>query len=326
MGTFKRPIVGPSQKGSHVDFNRAGQYSSRALQEVLRHLAGNRSGVLGSSSLLIAAAGAGNFDVVAQPGIAFQHDATGLGADESPYRVIELVANTPISMGGAPPAAGTYYVHVRWGSADGQSEVRESRAAPGAPFVPGAVNTARQSAPVFLVDAASVVAGYLLLAEVVVPGGAADSTAYTITDRRRTVGTPDFVYQPLIPIGMTGGIEVVPLWPGRIAAVANGTVQWIVTGMESHYPVEVTVWGHIAGGAAECQVTMVVVNLSTGAARVTDTKYMVLDAGMAGITVTRDIETPLTLDQTQWVVELGFNAGGGRLDVAGAVAKYARRF
>jgi len=125
---------------------------------------------------------------------------------------------------------------------------------------------------------------------------------------------------------MTGGIEVVPLWPGRIAAVANGTVQWIVTGMESHYPVEVTVWGHIAGGAAECQVTMVVVNLSTGAARVTDTKYMVLDAGMAGITVTRDIETPLTLDQTQWVVELGFNAGGGRLDVAGAVAKYARRF
>ena len=127
MGTFKRPIVQNLQRIEATDFNRAGQYSSRALQEVLRHLAGNRSGVLGSSSLLIAAAGAGNFDVVAQPGIAFQHDATGLGADESPYRVIELVANTPISMGGAPPAAGTYYVHVRWGSADGQSELRDKR-------------------------------------------------------------------------------------------------------------------------------------------------------------------------------------------------------
>jgi len=323
MGTFKRPIVGPSQKGSHVDFNRAGQYSSRALQEVLRGLTGGANGFTSATALLVSAAGAGNFNVSVAPGIGFQYDATGLGADESPYRVIELYAAQEVSMGGAPPAAGTYYVYVRWGSADGQSEVRESRAAPGAPFVPGAINTAHVSAPTFVVAPAPGVAGHILLAKVVVPDGAVDSTAYTITDVRRMVWPPRYLYEHLGPAIVIPGGGILEAAGGKLTAVADGAAEYIVPESSDRRLMTVSIWAKVTGGAATCQATLSRVTYATGAVAVVDTAAMPVWPGYSETVLAPPIALPLVEDG-HYVVDLAFVAGGGSLVVNGAVARYQR--
>lgn len=323
MGTFKRPIVQNLQRIEATDFNRAGQYSSRALQEVLRGLTCNANGFTSATALLVSAAGAGNFNVSVAPGIGFQYDATGLGVDESPYRVIELYTAQEVSMGGAPPAAGTYYVYVRWGSADGQSEVRESRAAPGAPFVPGAINTAHVSAPTFVVAPAPGVAGHIGLARVVVPGGAVDSTAYTITDVRRMVWPSRYLYEHLGPAIVIPGGGISEVAGGMLAAVADGAAEYIVPESSDRRLATVSIWAKVTGGAATCQATLRRVTYATGAVSLVHTKAMAVGPGYSETVLAPPIEAPYPEDG-HYVVDLAFVAGGGSLVVNGAVARYKR--
>jgi len=190
--TFPRVLIRDLQKAEAVDLNRAGLFSSAALQQVVAGLMADadgtpRSGFFGTGFSVVPKAGGLDCEVVA--GLGFQHDTTGLGTDESPYRVLQLAANKTIQVnGGAPAPNTTYYVWAKYGSQDTRSENRLVRPSAGQPFGTSSVATAHEPNPSVVVntDAGYGAANkYEHLATVAVPeGGATSSAQYTITDRR----------------------------------------------------------------------------------------------------------------------------------------------
>lgn len=211
-GSFKRVLVSTLQQIASTEPVRHGQYSSFALQEMMRLLLMNgalvgRTGFFGDG-FKVTAGGAGIDAVDVAPGLGFQYDATGLGSDESGYRVMNLDA--VVQVPGAHPGVGTFYVHAKWGSADGQSEVRQVRPAPGAAFAGAAVNTAHIPAATILWSSNASEAGYTRLATVVT--GVGDSTTWTITDDRVRLDT-------------VTRYKTIPLM-GAVAQVTGGAGSW----------------------------------------------------------------------------------------------------